>query len=270
MMLVNGHSEHCIDVSDRGLQYGDGLFETIKIQNGQPRFISQHYQRLQHGCARLLIPCPTLELLQAEIQALVNSETQGVVKIIITRGSGGRGYRQPEQLAPTRILSLHPLPDYPVAYQNQGITARFCQLRLGLSPALAGIKHLNRLEQVLARAEWQDFAAVQEGVLMDIHARVIEGTMSNLFMLKNHVLYTAPLNFSGVAGVVRNFILQQARAEGMDVQEQFFSQDFLLAADEIFFCNAIIGIWPVKQLAEQRYSVGPVAQYFRQCLENQA
>lgn len=270
MMLVNGHSEHCIAISDRGLQYGDGVFETIKIQNGQPRFISQHYQRLQHSCNRLLIPCPDLELLQAEISTLVDADTQGVLKIIITRGTGGRGYRQPEKLSPTRILSLHPLPDYPSAYQNAGITARFCQLRLGLSPALAGIKHLNRLEQVLARAEWQDFEAVQEGVLLDMHGRVIEGTMSNLFMVKNQVLYTAPLNFSGVAGVVRHLILQQARAEGMAVEEHFFEQDFLLSADEIFFCNAIIGIWPVKQLAEQHYRVGPVTQYFTQWLDRQA
>jgi 4-amino-4-deoxychorismate lyase len=261
MVLINGKREHTLNVADRGFQYGDGLFETIAIDNGRLIFLDQHLQRLQHGCQCLLIPCPDLGLLAQEASRLAQQQAQAVLKIIVTRGIGGRGYRQPDSIVATRILSLHPYPNYPEHFKQKGIAARFCQTRLGLNPSLAGIKHLNRLEQVLARAEWCD-PEIQEGLMLDGLDRVIEGTMSNLFFIKDHALITAPLNASGVAGIVRERIVQLARTHAFPVTEQYFTQDTLLAADELFVTNSIIGLWPIRQLQQKLFPVGKYTQKF--------
>lgn len=265
MMLVNGEYRDFISVTDRGLQYGDGLFETIEVQNGVALFLDQHLDRLQKGCSKLHIPAPSAELIKYDVQSLLKKAqlsshpTCCVLKIIITRGSGGRGYRQPDGIDPTRIASLHPFPNYPSSYQTQGINMRFCQTRLGLNPLLAGIKHLNRLEQVMARAEWND-SNTQEGLMKDINNHVIEGTMSNLFFVKEGILHTPLLSLSGVAGIIRDIIIKLAHRYGISVDENYCTPETLLAADEIFVTNSIIGIWPVKQLDANVYHVGPVTQ----------
>ena len=255
MMLVNGDYREHIEVSDRGFQYGDGLFETIAVTDGQALFLDRHLARLNAGCRRLYLPFPGAELLTSEIQKLSAPSGKAVLKLILTRGSGGRGYRQPEVIQTTRVLSLHPYPDYPDSYKEQGISARFCDTRLGLNPALAGIKHLNRLEQVLARAEWTD-PAIQEGIMLDMNDHVIEGTMTNLFYIKNNVLYTSSLTLAGVAGIIRGIIMTLCADHGLAVIERNFTQDELLAADEVFVCNSIIGIWPVRQIATTCFPVG--------------
>ena len=264
MMLVNGAPQNHIDVTDRGLQYGDGLFETITVRHGKAVFLTQHIARLTAGCQRLHIPYANLNLLHTEIRQLCQHVEQAVLKIIITRGSGGRGYRQPDDIQPTRVLSLHPLPIYPDSYATQGITARFCDTRLGLNPTLAGMKHLNRLEQVLARAEWND-DTIQEGILLDINNWVIEGTMSNLFYCKNDQLYTATLTQSGIAGIIRALIISHET-----VNEQSYNQADLLAADELFVCNSVIGIWPIKQLANHAFAVGNKTRHLQHWLTQQA
>lgn len=182
-MLVNGEQHDTIAIMDRGFQYGDGLFETIEVRANQPIFLEQHLKRLNADSKRLYLPQIDVDLLHSEIHQLCQNVGNAVLKIIITRGSGGRGYRQPDVIQPTRILSLYPFPDYPKSYYFDGIVARICKTRLGLNPDLAGIKHLNRLEQVMARAEWND-AAIQEGIMLDFNGRVIEGTMTNLFYVK--------------------------------------------------------------------------------------
>ncbi|MEQ1638389.1 MAG: aminodeoxychorismate lyase [Methylococcales bacterium] len=266
MVLINGKREHSLDVTDRGLQYGDGLFETLAVNNGQVIFLHEHLQRLKQGCERLLIPCPELDLLKDEVIQLVENTSQAVLKIIVTRGSGGRGYRQPDRILATRILSLHPYPDYPLSFKQQGVVIRFCRMRLGLNPSLAGIKHLNRLEQVLARAEWQD-PGIQEGLMSDALDRVIEGTMSNLFFIKDQALVTSPLTFSGVDGIIRQQVMQLATLYGISIREMFFNREILLAAEEVFLTNSIIGIWPVRQLEQQLFSLGGITQKLMTGLE---
>lgn len=261
MILINGNLEHRIDVSDRGLQYGDGLYETIAVRQGQPVRLPAHLTRLKMGCERLAIPVQTLDALTDEIAQIVRGSSSAILKVIVTRGIGSRGYRQPEIIQPTRIISLHPFPDYPDSYQQQGINIRFCKTRLGLNPDLAGIKHLNRLEQVLARAEWTD-PAIQEGLLSDVLGRVIEGTMSNLFFVKTNVLYTAPVTQSGVAGIMRDLVMELAQLHKIPVEQRFFDHERLMTADEIFVTNSIIGIWPVKRLQELRFEVGPISRRF--------
>jgi 4-amino-4-deoxychorismate lyase len=267
MILINGEFKTHIEVSDRGFQYGDGLFETIAITNGQPAFLDRHLNRLQAGCNRLHIPFPNTKLLTFEAKNICQKADKGVLKIIVTRGSGGRGYRQPDNIKTNRVLSIHPFPDYPNAYKDQGIVARFCDTRLGLNPGLAGIKHLNRLEQVIARAEWST-TDIQEGIMLDINGHVIEGTMSNIFYVKNDILYTSSLSFSGVAGIMRGLIIAISSKLGFSTTEHTFTQDDLLLADEIFVCNSIIGIWPIKQIEKTHLSIGERTQQLQNTLIN--
>ena len=262
-MLVNGEQHDTIAIMDRGFQYGDGLFETIEVRANQPIFLEQHLKRLNADSKRLYLPQIDVDLLRFEIHQLCQNAGNAVLKIIITRGSGGRGYRQPDVIQPTRILSLYPFPDYPKSYYSDGIVARVCKTRLGLNPDLAGIKHLNRLEQVMARAEWND-TAIQEGIMLDFNGRVIEGTMTNIFYVKNCQAFTAPLNLCGIAGVLRGWILEQIPV----MEHDFFIQD-LSAADEIFVCNSVIGIWGIRELNGQIYSANKITQNLQLMLESE-
>lgn len=265
MFLLNGEPGRCVDVSDRGFQYGDGLFETIEVLGGKPLFLQRHLNRLAKGCQRLLIPQPCFELLVAESLQMAASAERAVLKWIVTRGSGGRGYRQPAVIKPTRLLSLHPYPEYPPQLQTDGIVARICQQALGQNPTLAGIKHLNRLEQILARAEWQD-DAIHEGLMLDRQGRVIEGTMSNLFVVKAGKLLTADLSESGVAGIVREILIEFAHSIGLPLQETCIELSDVWQAEELFISNAVIGIWPIKQLEHQSFNVGPNTLRLQQML----
>jgi len=261
MFLLNGETSDSLSLQDRGLQYGDGLFETIAVRNMQFEFWQRHMQRLLDGCQRLRIPLPDPEHLLAEARTLLDGRSDAVLKIIITRGQGGRGYRAPTESAtkPSRILAVYDLPDYPAENQANGIIARYCETRLGTSPTLAGIKHLNRLEQVLARSEWQD-ETVFEGLMLAAHGRVTEGTMSNLFFVKEDTLCSPDLSNAGVAGIMREVILEIAYQQNVLVEIAHFSKADLKAADEIFICNSLIGAWPVRQLEIQQFSVGPVTK----------
>ena len=257
-MLINGERKNTLAATDRGLHYGDGLFETIEVIQGQPVFLQQHLARLKAGCLILKIPFPAEALLLDEITQVSKDAAQAIVKVILTRGSGGRGYRQPDTIQVTRLVALYPFPDYPESYKTQGIKARFCELRLGLNPVLAGLKHNNRLEQVLARAEWHD--EFQEGLMLNLNEHVIEGTMSNLFVLKDQVIYTPEIKLSGIKGVMRQIIIEIARQKHIVLQEVLLTREFVLAADEIFLTNSVMGIWPVNLLEHKTYPVGAVTQ----------
>ena len=265
MILINGKLQHNIPVTDRGLQYGDGLFETIEVLNGQLIFFKEHYQRLILGCKTLLLPEPDFDLLTHEALQLSRDCQHGVLKIILTRGTGGRGYRQPDIINPTRLLSLHPFPDYPSSFQSQGINAIFCTQRLGLNPTLAGLKHLNRLEQVLARSEWST-PTIQEGLMLDINDYVIEGTMSNVFFVKNKILYTPTLAQSGIAGIIRDFIIKTADKLELQCKQSTFTKAQLLKADELFVTNSIIGIWAIKTLEQTPFSKGSLTTLLQNSL----
>jgi len=241
---------------DRGLAYGDGLFETLAVRNNTPCFWDEHMQRLTEGCSRLGIPCPDLSELKAGAEALcINSEGKAaVLKLIVTRGQGGRGYRFPDDAKPWIGMSLYHAPDYPSSYSSDGIRACICKTRLSTNPSLAGIKHLNRLEQVLARNEFGDDC--QEGIMLDGTSSVIEGTMSNLFMISGQELITPEVDHCGVAGITRNRLIEWAGAEGIACQvTKTLGLEKLFAADALFVCNSVIGIWPVRQLENVTFSV---------------
>lgn len=248
-ILINGTRTSLINVLDRGLQYGDGLFETIAVVDGRPLLWERHLERLSSGCARLGIPAVDTGLLTCEVMQMCRDHTQRVLKIIITRGVGGRGYRpnQPvQENMPTRILSLHSWPEYPQENASQGIILGLCTTRLGVNPALAGIKHLNRLEQVLARSEWND-PDIAEGLMLDSEGHVIEGTLSNLFIVSGEQLLTSDLSGSGVDGVMRGLVLDMAGALSIPARVTYLDLDDIKNADEIFLCNTLIRIWPVRR-----------------------
>jgi 4-amino-4-deoxychorismate lyase len=254
-MLIDGRPGDAVPAADRGLQYGDGLFETIAVFSGRPCLWTAHLARLAEGCARLGIPLPDDELLAREAGQLCQGVERGVLKLLITRGTGGRGYRPPEAARPRRILSLHPWPDYPASAREQGVRVRWCDTPLGRNPALAGIKHCNRLEQVLARAEWRD-PAIAEGLMCDTGGRVIAGTMSNLFVSRDGRLLTPVLDECGVAGVARGQLMAAAVELGMECRVVPLSRDQVNDADALLLSNSLIGVWPVAELDGCRLDPG--------------
>ena len=262
--LINGIATTEIYFLDRGLQYGDGVFETIATEKGLLLCWDEHIKRLESGCQRLNIPVQDCEKLKNEALFLIDSNEKSIIKIRITRGQGGRGYKVPDNPEPTRIISLYPFPEYSTDNAN-GISMRVCDYRYSHNETLAGIKHLNRLEQVMARSEWTD-TAIAEGVVLDNKNNVIEGTMSNIFCVKNDVLSTPELNLCGVEGVIRNRILELAPTLGIKTEVKSVSLDELKNADEIFVCNSVIGLWPVTKLEEQTFSVGNLSKQIRQAL----
>jgi 4-amino-4-deoxychorismate lyase len=255
--IINGRITDSVASKDRGLLYGDGLFETIAVLEGEPGYWQQHLQRLQAGCTRLGIEALDELLLAEECRQLVDGVSKAVVKIIITRGSGGRGYRVPARPAPTRILQLHDWPDFPLACAEQGVAVRLCDIRLGHNPTLAGIKHLNRLEQVLARQEW-DASDIMEGLLLDFEDKLVEGTMSNLFLVRDGVLQTPDLQRCGVAGIMRSQVLELANKLSIRTEICQLGVVDLHAAEEVFICNSLIGIWPVTAIGDRKYTRGTV------------
>ena len=255
---IDGRPLEWLSVKDRGLAYGDGLFETVAVRAGSPVLLDRHLARLGEGCARLLIDLD-LALVRAELLAFSRELGDGVAKLIVTRGDGLRGYAPPQPAVPRRILQGGAKPAYPAGNAELGVRLFPCVTRLAEQPLLAGIKHLNRLEQVLARAEWQD-AEHAEGLMLDASGRVIEGVYSNLFLLKGGVLLTPDLSRCGVAGVMRAELLAQAERQGLPCQVCDIALEALLQADEVFLCNSLYGVWPVRALQRHQWSVGPLTR----------
>ena len=266
-VLINGSETRDIDYADRGFQYGDGVFETIAVVNHTPLFLKQHLDRLYLGCTTLSIPFSDSSALQREINSLLQTQATAVLKIQITRGVGGRGYRSSDACLPSRVVGVHPMPDYPEAWVKTGVQLCYCKTQLAINRRLAMIKHMNRLEQILARQEW-DCVDIHEGLMRDTEGFVVEGTMTNLFWVKQGQLYTPEIDRCGVAGVMRAVILQLAREYGEVVNIRRCTVDDIEAADELFVTNSVIGLWPVRALGDVDYRLGPVTDKVKQWIDN--
>lgn len=253
--LVNGIVCDSVAAEDRGLHYGDGVFETMAVIDGQARYFSRHMRRLARGCEILGMPAPEQDLLAREIRQLCPGSGRAVVKLIVTRGQGERGYAPPQCPAPTRILLSYPWPDDECGERREGITVRICAMRLALNESLAGVKHLNRLEQVLARAEWTD-PEVGEGLMFDSDGYLAEGVHSNVFLVSGGRLRTPLLDRCGVAGIIRERVLEIAREDGIATDCCRLDQEDLRAADEVFLTGTLSGIVPVTRVDQQRFAVG--------------
>lgn len=252
---INGVPGRLIDITDRGLSYGDGLFETMAIRRSIPRFIDLHLDRLYTGIARLRLPAPDRGWLHAQLAAATAGIDAGVMKLILTRGPGPRGYAPPQNPHATVAWSVESRNCQP----STQIRVRWCETIAGRNPLTAGLKTLCRLEQVLARAEWQD-ESIAEGLMCDEQGLLTGGTASNVFVVTGACLQTPEITHTGISGVMRRVILQQARDSGIKVSELPLTRQALLDADELFLSNALTGIRPVCQLDDRQWSSGPVTR----------
>lgn len=246
--LRNGVPATGVPVGDRGLAYGDGLFETLKVVAGpaapHPEFLHLHLERLRRGCARLDMHLDVAAL-RREIDQSLAQRGSGVLKLIVTRAATQRGYQAPRAAAAERLVLFYPQTFAAVA--TAGVCVRLCRQRLAEQPALAGMKHLNRLEQVRARAEWSD-PAVAEGLLLDTAGRLVEGVASNVYLVRDGAVVTPRLHRCGVAGIVRELLLREAGAIGVAIRECDVTLDDLLQADEVFLSNSLAGIVSVAKI----------------------
>ncbi len=281
---LNGQAIESISVQDRALHYGDGFFTTILVAD---RFIlnwSAHCRRLKQSAVRLQFPVlDESQLLQQIEQALTQFKSQTkreqhatdtatyVVKVLVSRGVSGRGYAISEPFHPITLVqvSLAPLtvgvstecvaPSEPQTLKlnfppPMALQIECCQTQASIQTQLAGVKHLNRLDNVLARTEVAE-KQHQEGLMLNALGDVISGTQSNLFLLKDRTLITPVLDLSGVEGTTRYQLHQLAQALGFDWQERRVTLNDLHQVDELFLSNAVRGIMPIKQFEQTPYAI---------------
>jgi 4-amino-4-deoxychorismate lyase len=250
--------EH-VSIDDRGFQYGDGLFETIAIRNGEPRLWQYHVERLAKGCELLGIQMPPEdELAEGLMHALQQSRVPtayAVAKIIVTSGGGRRGYGRSFADSPTVLTSAFQAVPLALESYKDGIDTIICETRLASHSVTAGHKTLNRLEQVLARSELVE-TDVFEGLTMDADGNIICGTMSNVFFVNDTSISTPPLDECGVLGVMRRHVISSLKEHGIKVEILPFAASKLATVDEVFLSNSQFGVLPVKGCMQMRWSVG--------------
>jgi 4-amino-4-deoxychorismate lyase len=268
--LINGDTHQSISPLDRGFSYGDGVFRTMQMKSSLPSNWHLHYQKLVADCASIGIVCPSAELLMSDLVKLFYDDAvhreNSVAKIIITRGEGERGYATPAITTPLRVVVKFPMPHYPAQYYSYGVELILCETRLAAQPKLAGIKHLNRLENVLARMEWRD-EHIFDGVLLSAENDVIECTMSNIFARFGKKLITPELTQCGVAGITRQQILALSKPLNLMIKEDKLSIEVLLQADEVIICNSLYGAFQVRKLGETQWQQQALAQQVRSLLK---
>lgn len=252
-MLVNGQPSDVLSVADRGLLYGDGVFETILCEAGRPVLLAGHTQRLENGCKRLGLATQELPTILADIREVAKQD-DCVVKVIITRGVRQRGYAYDGQdTTSTRIVYRDDIPNIPAEYYQQGIQLTKCEYALPDNKQLAGIKHLNRLDQVMARSEWDK--EFQEGVMLSEDGRVVEGTMTNIFIESNQQWFTPKLENSGILGVMRQWLMRNCYHAEIECVEKDLTLSEVQSAQSIFVCNSVVGIWPVTKFEGKDYPI---------------
>jgi 4-amino-4-deoxychorismate lyase len=264
--LINGQVTDVIPADDRGLAYGDGLFETMALRDGRIRFLDLHLNRLANGCDRLGIPFNVDAALRDELIAFVADEVNGTLKLIVTRGVGRRGYAPPVSASPSRFIGFAAteVTDAPL----KAARVRYCATPISRNPVLAGIKTLNRLEQVVARVEWSDAEGFDEGLMLDDRAYVVCGTMTNLFLVRDGGLMTPLLDECGVKGIMRSQVLNVAGAMQIEVQECHVSSGDIQTAEALFLTNALKGIWPIGRLEGRDFGAHTLVQSLQAALRS--
>lgn len=253
---VDGRPVAAVSARDRGLQFGDGLFETMAVVDGRIRLMSRHMKRLRTGLHRLQITFTLWDELYLELATLAAQCGHGVLKLIVTRGNSDRGYAAAAHARPRRIVYLGP---WPVLADR--VRLHVCETRLGSGGALAGIKHLNRLEQVLGRLEVDAVSGCDDGLMLDAEDRVIETTRANLFIVSGNRVVTPSLQRAGVAGVMRALLLELLDDAGQPATVSTMSLQQVMAADEVFTTNSLAVVTPVASLHQRDWPhPGPVTQ----------
>lgn len=270
MILVDGQPSEYVDARDRGLAYGDGLFETLACVDGRPLAFDAHFARLRRSATWLGLNVPSPALLASEIAQCCDGRERAVAKIVLTRGSGGRGYRPLADGTTRRIVSTYEWPTLPAAEER--LRAWVCHHRLGHNPLTAGHKHLNRLDQVMASREWPG-PHYFEGLMRDQHDDFVEGTRSNLFVVSGKRLLTPALDGGGIAGIVRAEVLAQAATIGLVCEETTVNSAHLDRADEVFLTGSVIGVRALGRIDGVRtwhFAQDTVSRALRLALQRQA
>jgi len=251
-MLLNGEPQSQIAMTDRGLTLGDGFFTTLQIKQQRPLLWALHVERLRWCAERLHFPELDIPRLYERLCSQLVGIEQGCCKILYTRGSGARGYGILGCQAPNELISVHDYPDLYRKWQQSGIQLAVCQERLGLTPLLAGIKSLNRLEQVLLKAELEN-RGMPEGLVLDTEGMVVETVAANVFWRQDSVVYTPDLALSGVAGVMRAWILGYLEQQGIRCQPIRANLATVKAADEVWISNSLMEVVPVTGIEDVTY-----------------
>lgn len=261
-LITNLETTDGADVGDRGLHYGDGLFETLLLdEGGNIRFWPEHYQRLSQSAQRLNIECPHEVWFLRQLQPFTAKHEKLIIKIILTRGSKGRGLSMPDETIPNVYLLQYPANNYTL---NQSVNCFISSIKLPDNPNLSGMKHLNRLDYVLATQELQLHPQYDEAILCSPDGHVVETIVHNLFFIRNDEIYTPDLSSSGVLGIMREIVLKHLKQGGKNVNIGDYSQSDVLDADECFICNSVQGIRPVIKLQERELPVGPITRKLQQ------
>lgn len=253
MFLINGLEQENLPASDRATQFGDGCFTTARIIDGQVCLLDAHIRRLQTACETLMIPFQHWDTLRREMSQLVSEKSSGVLKVIISRGSGGRGYSGASCENPTRILSVSAYPAHYESWRKDGVTLTLSPIRLGRNPMLAGIKHLNRLEQVLIRTHLEQTDA-DEALVLDSEGLITECCAANLLWRQGSDVFTPKIDQAGVNGIMRQFCLQHLAHSDFRVVEVHAGVESLLTADEVVICNALMPVVPVRAYGQLQWS----------------
>ncbi|MGA7541013.1 MAG: aminodeoxychorismate lyase [Steroidobacteraceae bacterium] len=269
--LVNGEAGGDLSVLDRGLHFGDGVFETIACLHHRPRFLALHLERLTHGCRVLGFPPPAAHLLREELERLAGVQARSIVKLIVTRGPAlVRGYAVSGSEQATRLMIRYPWPVEDPNLWRQGVNVRIAAVRLGENPALAGLKHCNRLEQILARAE-PGAAEAAEALMFSRSGKLVSGTMTNVFLIDGPAqaprLRTPAIDLCGVAGIMRRVVLREAANAGLSAHEADLWPADVAAASEVFLTNARVGIWPVRRIEQRTLTPGPLTRRLQGLLQ---
>ncbi len=263
-VLVDGTLRDAIAASDRGLAFGDGVFRTLRVRAGKPLNWARHHERLESDCRLLRLSVPDSPLLLRELARVAPGDA--IAKIVVTRGAAGRGYAPGAGVRATRVVMAFPPPSHPHDRAEAGVRVRRCHLVLSEQPRLAGAKTLNRLENVLARAEWDD-ESIHEGLVCDAAGRIVEGTMSNVFLVRAGRVTTPRLDRCGVAGAQRARVLALLAHSGIGCDELDIPYESLTAADEVFLTNSVIGAWPVASLDARTWVPGAVTRLVQRLIE---
>ena len=246
-MIVNGQQQQNIEIADRAFQYGDGCFTTIAFRNDRLEFFDAHIVRLKLACKTLYIEFDEWSILESCIVDSLKAASECVVKVIITRGVGGRGYNPVGAVNPSFIITHHTIPAHYIYWQTKGVKLTISPISLACQPLLAGIKHLNRLEQVLVKQALAQ-TGYDDAVVCDTQQNIIETSAGNLFWYKDDAWYTADLSESGVEGVMRNHVLSVMQEQGLECRVVKQDVSALFDAQQIFVCNSLMMLVPVVNL----------------------
>lgn len=264
--LVNGVPSRCVDADDRGLAYGDGLFETMAVRGGRVPWIAYHLERLAEGCERLGMAGLKLDVVEGEVRERVNRLERAVVKAIVTRGGGGRGYAPPARPELTRIIGIFPWPERDASHYTQGLVLASSTVPVAENTRLAGLKTLARLEQVLAQMEMP--AGADEAVQKRATGEIVGGTSSNVFIVRAGRVSTPAIRTCGVRGVMRRVVMETCARHGLKVEEADLFDADLHAADELFVTNAVRGVRPAREYDGRALEIGPVARRLEQAIRD--